>query len=107
MFGSDPTKQSTLAVHLKRVDRIYRPGEKLEGKVVVDAYKGWQHQGLRLIATGYVYLNSSAKGVGILDVMSTSLKPILLLKDDIEIASVGSFADGDTSIPFTYVISMS
>jgi len=52
MFTAD--RQSSISIHCKRIDRIYRPFEKLEGKVVVDAYKGWQHQGLRLYATGWV-----------------------------------------------------
>lgn len=102
MFGGE--RQSSLRIALKRIDRIYRHGEKCEGRVIVDAYKGWQHQGLRLYATGYVYLNTSAKGVGIMDVMSSGIKPVLLLKEEIEIASVGSFADGETSIPFEFQV---
>ena len=81
---------------------MYHPGEKCEGKVIVDAYKGWQHQGLKLYAFGYVYLNTSAKGVGIMDVMASGLQPIMLLRDEIEIASSGSFADGETIIPFEF-----
>ena len=84
---------------------MYHPGEKCEGKVIVDAYKGWQHQGLKLYAFGYVYLNTSAKGVGIMDVMASGLQPIMLLRDEIEIASSGSFADGETIIPFEFQVS--
>jgi len=101
MFGD---RQSSISVHVKRVDRTYRPGDKLEGKVVVDAYKGWQHQGVKLYATGYVYLNTSAKGVGIMDLMSNTIKPIIVLKEDIEIAVPGNFYDGETPIPFEFAI---
>ena len=87
-----------------RVDRVYNPGEKCEGTVIVNAYKGWQHQGLKLSAFGYVYLNTSAKGVGIMDVMSSGLQPIMLLRDEMEIASSGSFAEGKTSIPFEFQV---
>ena len=71
---------------------------------MVDAYKGWQHQGLKLYAFGYVYLNTSAKGVGIMDVISSGLQPIPLLRDEIEVAQPGSFADGETSIPFEFEV---
>lgn len=99
---SDSGRQSSISIQVKRIDRTFRSGEKLEGKVLIDAYKGWQHQGVKLRASGHVYLNTAAKGVGIMDVLSTGIKPILLLQEEIDIAPPGSFADGETSIPFEF-----
>jgi hypothetical protein len=103
MFG-ESGRQSSISIQVKRVDRTFRSGEKLEGKVVVDAYKGWQHQGVKLRVSGHVYLNTAAKGVGIMDVLSTGIKPIVLLQEEIDIAPAGSFADGETSIPFEFAV---
>jgi len=39
-----------------------------------------------------------------MDVISSGIKPITLLKEEIEVASAGSFADGETSIPFEFAV---
>ena len=80
--------QSSLAIILKRVDRVYRPNELVEGKVVVNAYKGWVHNGLKMVVEGAVHLTTTARGVGILDVMSSGIRPIQIIKEEFEVSNI-------------------
>lgn len=96
-------EHSSLDVKLNKFDRIYRPNNKVEGTVTVHAYKGWQHAGLKLTVEGKVYLNSTSRGVGILDSMNAT-KPITIFSDEIEIAPAGKFVDGSTEIPFEFAL---
>ena len=41
-------EHSSLDVKLKRVDRIYRPGEVVEGILIINAKSGWSHNGISL-----------------------------------------------------------
>ena len=54
---------SSLEIRLKRVDRIYHVGETVEGTVVVHAYKGWSHTGVKLVAEGVIHLSSTSRGI--------------------------------------------
>ena len=42
MASTDMTS-SSIEIRLKRIDRVYRPNEKVEGTVVIYAYKGDRH----------------------------------------------------------------
>lgn len=97
-------EHSYLEVKLKKFDRVCRPGEKLEGTVTVHAFKGWQHQGLTLVTEGKIYLNSTPKGVGILDAAAANIKPIVIAREEFVLAPPGKFADGPTDVPFEFVL---
>lgn len=43
-----------MEVKLRRVDRIYRPGETVDGLVVVTSRGGWSHMGINLRVLGQV-----------------------------------------------------
>jgi hypothetical protein len=94
---------SYLEIKLHKFDRVYRPNSRVDGTVVVHAYKGWQHQGLKLVVEGKVYLNSTARGVGILDSMNSN-KPISLFREETELVSPGKFIDGPTDVPFDFIV---
>lgn len=93
-------EKSTIDVKMSRLDRVYRPKEKVEGVVVVNAYKGWSHSGINIVAEGLIHLNQNGRGV----VLPTDLgiKPTLILRQEKEVAPAGKFNDGVFEIPFSF-----
>ena len=95
-------ESSSLTINLNKFERVYRPKSSVEGSVDVHAYKGWQHQGLKLFIEGKVYLNYSGRGQGLLDSMTSTMKPSIIYSDELEITASGKFADGTTNVPFSF-----
>ncbi|KNC47436.1 down syndrome critical region protein 3 [Thecamonas trahens ATCC 50062] len=93
---------SSLTVVLKRVDRIYRPGDMVEGVVVVESGSPVSHQGINLTCTGMVTMQLSAKSVGLFESFYNSLKPQTLLNVEIEVAKAGKLPKGRTELPFAF-----
>jgi hypothetical protein len=98
------SQSSSIEVKLKRVDRVYRPNEKVEGTVVVNAYKGWGHQGVKMTIDGSVLTNSVNTGIGIIDNLASSTRPFTILKEEINISPPGNFPNGVTEIPFQFAL---
>lgn len=95
-------ESSSLVINLNKFERVYRAGAAVEGSVDVNAYKGWQHQGLKLLVEGKVYLNYTGRGQGLLDSFSSTVKPTTIYSQELEIATSGKFNDGTTNVPFTF-----
>jgi hypothetical protein len=94
---------ASLDIRLKRVDRVYQPGEMVSGTVAVDAGKGgMSHNGISLYVDGTVTLQLSAKSVGLFEAFYNSLKPIQMLSLSIEVAKPGKLPEGLTEIPFEF-----
>jgi len=93
---------ASIDVRLKRVDRIYRPGETVEGVVVVRSKGSLSHTGIQLFAEGVVTMQLSAKSVGLFEAFYNSLKPVDLLKTQIEVASAGKLPAGTVELPFAF-----
>jgi len=91
----------SLDIRLKRVDRIYRPGEDVSGVVVVSTPSKISHSGVRLVLEGVVNLKASPRTIGILDT-SNSVKPFTNVFSSIDLAAAGKFESGDTEIPFEF-----
>jgi len=91
-----------MEIKLKKVDRIYRPGDKVEGFVVINTKGKLSHNGIRLVLEGNVSLQLSAKSVGLFEAFYNSVKPIQLLFYSIDLAKPGKFEDGETEIPFEF-----
>lgn len=99
-------EHSSIDIKLKKFDRVYRPQDTISGCIIVNAYKGWPHVGVKLLMEGKVYLNSSGRGAGILDAMSANLtKPTTIFRDEIDVLPPGKFADGVAEVPFEFVLS--
>lgn len=96
-------EHSYIEIKLNKFDRVYRPNSRVDGTIIVHAYKGWQHQGLKMLVEGKVYMNSTARGVGILDSM-TSNKPMSIFREETELVSAGKFNDGPTEVPFEFIV---
>lgn len=97
-------EHSTLEIVLKRVDRIYRPGEIVDGKLIVSARKGWSHRGISMKVTGSAQLQLSHRSLGLFESVS-SVRPRELLETTIELAPPGRVPDGATEIPFEFELS--
>ena len=95
---------SSIDVKFKRADRIYHPNDRVEGTVVINAFKGWSHQGVRMQIDGAVLTNTSNTGIGIIDNLASSLRPVVILKEEISIATPGNFPNGTIEIPFQFAL---
>ena len=97
-------EHSSIDIKLRRMDRVYRPPSAVDGSVIINAFKGWQHQGLKMFVDGIVYLTSAGVSVGVYDTTDPHGKTMTLVKEEFEIASPGSFANGVTEIPFEFLL---
>ena len=88
---------------LKRVDRIYRPGDLVEGVVVATSPKGTlSHKGITITMEGVVTLQLSARSIGLFDAFYNSLKPVQLVSQTAEVCKAGKLPEGSTEIPFEF-----
>lgn len=94
---------SYLEIKLKKADRMYRPGDTVDGIITVNAYKGWSHQGINLTVDGVVYLSSTSKGIMALGSEYVG-RQIKLISEQVEVCGPGKFADGPTEVPFEFVV---
>lgn len=99
-------EHSSLDINLKRVDRIYRPGEKVNGVVVVAARAGWMHKGITMRVNGTAKLQLSQRSLGLFESVSSNsqVKPYDLVRTSLEIAPPGRVPDGVTEIPFEFAL---
>jgi hypothetical protein len=94
---------SSLEIRLNRLDRVYRPNEKVEGIIVVNAYKGWSHSGIQVEAEGLIFLSHNNRGfVGLRGDLAN--RPTSILKQSFQATGPGKFPDGATEIPFEFTI---
>jgi len=91
---------SYLGIKLNHVDRTYRPNETVEGYIVVNAKKGWKHNGLRMVATGTVQMVTDSRSG-----FSTTIPPTIILAESQELVGSGSFPNGETKVPFSFKLS--
>lgn len=97
-------ESSYVDLKLKRLDRVYRPKEKVEGIVIVGAKKGWSHSGIHLVVEGLIYLSHSNRGFAGIGGDSAN-KPIHIMRQELTVCNSGKFADGVTDIPFDFTLS--
>lgn len=72
--------------------------------VIISSKGKTSHNGVRIVMEGNVSLQLSAKSVGLFEAFYTSVKPIQLLFYSIDLAKSGKFEDGDTEIPFEFIL---
>ncbi|KAJ1406649.1 down syndrome critical region protein 3 [Ochromonadaceae sp. CCMP2298] len=97
---SQPEK-SSIEVKLSRMDRVYRQKDRIEGTVIVNAFKGWSHTGINMVVLGAIHLNHSGRGVSAVDAV---IKPIEILHIEKEVCPAGKFGEGVVEIPFDFAI---
>jgi len=57
----------TLNINLDRVDRTYKPGDKVTGNINIHSTSSFAHSGIAIEMTGVVGLQYSAKSVGLFE----------------------------------------
>eukprot|EP01117_Protostelium_nocturnum_P004110 TRINITY_DN1539_c0_g1_i1.p1 TRINITY_DN1539_c0_g1~~TRINITY_DN1539_c0_g1_i1.p1 ORF type:complete len:306 (-),score=94.70 TRINITY_DN1539_c0_g1_i1:37-954(-) len=92
----------SLDIRVKRVDRIYRPGENVSGVVIVSTASKLSHSGIRLVLEGVVNLKHSEHTSGILDSMNNAVKPFQNVFLTIDLVPPGKFEAGETQLPFEF-----
>lgn len=92
----------SLDIKLKRVDKVYQPGDSVAGVVVVTTKGPLSHNGVTLVLDGSVNLQLSAKSVGLFEAFYNSLKPVQLISYNVDLAPPGKFPDGTTELPFEF-----
>jgi len=95
-------ESSSLEIKVDRFDRVYRPGDTIRGNVIVQAYKGWSHNGLNLTAEGTIHTLVQASGMSLSGDTQTA-QSIFSHKE--ELLPVGKVRDGITDIPFEFILS--
>eukprot|EP01087_Luapelamoeba_hula_P003369 TRINITY_DN13172_c0_g1_i1.p1 TRINITY_DN13172_c0_g1~~TRINITY_DN13172_c0_g1_i1.p1 ORF type:complete len:299 (+),score=28.02 TRINITY_DN13172_c0_g1_i1:26-922(+) len=93
---------TTIDVVLKKADRSYRPGDIVAGIVVVSSKSAFTHGGITLTMEGVVTLQLSAKSTGMFEAFYNSLKPVLLVHVQAEVAPSGKLPDGVIEFPFEF-----
>ncbi|CAI0400415.1 unnamed protein product [Linum tenue] len=97
---------ATVELKLSKSNRIYRPSETLEGKIVVKSPSSFSHYGVRLGINGSVnlqVLKLTVRGgtAGIIESFYGVVKPIPIVNKIIEVKPSGKIAAGTTVIPFS------
>jgi len=91
-----------MSVRLERVDRIYRTGERVRGVVVIQRSGSMSHSGITMKVEGVIKLQLSARSVGLFEAFYSSIKPMVLLDYEIDVAKPGKVPDGVTEFPFEF-----
>ena len=101
---SAPIEHSSILIKLSKPDRIYHPSDVVSGVVIVNCFKGWSHQGVKITVEGNVALSIATRVAGMIDTVVAYGKPVTVLKHEAEIAPAGKFNDGVIEIPFTFPV---
>jgi hypothetical protein len=89
---------------LRRYNRVYTPGEQVDGQIIIAGKAGQSHGGIKLTVEGGVSMQLSANSVGLFEAFSSNLKPVTLLSYNKEVLPPGKFTDAQTIIPFNFVL---
>ncbi|CAA7402031.1 unnamed protein product [Spirodela intermedia] len=89
-----------IELKLSRSNRIYRPSEAVEGKIVTTSSAPLSHQDIRVSISG------SVRGglAGVVDSLYSVVKPIYLVKNSVVVSSSGKLAPGTNEIPFSITL---
>mmetsp|Transcript_39359 Transcript_39359/g.92057 ORF Transcript_39359/g.92057 Transcript_39359/m.92057 type:complete len:306 (-) Transcript_39359:783-1700(-) len=98
----------SLDVKVDRVDRVYHPGDKVRGTVIIHApsAQALVHDGVSVRADGMVNMQLSSKAVGLFEAFYSGAKPIVLLSWQQELAAAGKLAGGTSELPFAFTLNV-
>ncbi|CAJ1952088.1 unnamed protein product [Sphenostylis stenocarpa] len=91
----------SVELKLSRPNRIYRPSETLEGKIVVKAQSSISHYEIRLTVKGSVNLQVRGGSAGVVESLYGVIKPIPIVNRVIGVKSSGKIGMGTSEIPFS------
>ncbi|XP_052176446.1 uncharacterized protein LOC127790797 isoform X3 [Diospyros lotus] len=96
----------SVELKLSRFNRIYRPSEPLEGKIIIKLPSSISHNGIRLTLSGSVNLQVRGGSAGVIESLYGVLKPISILNKSVEVRSSGRIGSGTTEIPFSVAMKL-
>ncbi|KAI5660285.1 hypothetical protein M9H77_29078 [Catharanthus roseus] len=91
----------SVEIKLSRSNRIYRPDEPLQGKIIIKLSSSISHQGIRLNVNGLVNLQVRGGSAGVIESFYGVVKPIPIVNKTIDVRPSGRIASGTTEIPFS------
>ncbi|KAL2944616.1 Down syndrome critical region protein 3-like protein [Bienertia sinuspersici] len=94
----------SVEIKLSRSNRIYRPDESIDGKIITNFSSPISHYGVRLIVNGSVNLQVRGGSAGVVESVVGVLKPISIVKKSVEIRPSGKIGSGTTEIPFSLTL---
>ncbi|XP_057737002.1 uncharacterized protein LOC130954285 isoform X2 [Arachis stenosperma] len=94
----------SIDLKLSRFNRIYRPSEALEGKIIIKTQSSISHYGIRLTLKGSVNMQVRGGSAGVVESLYGVIKPIPILNRTIEVKPSGKIASGTTEIPFSVTL---
>ena len=94
----------SIDVRLDKPDRVYYPGEKVTGAVVVTCdSSSMSFNSISMDVKGEIRLQLSARSVGLFEAFYSSIKPMVLLDYELDISGGGGkVQSGDTEFPFEF-----
>jgi hypothetical protein len=90
---------ATLEIRLSRPDRTYSAGETVSGVVVLTSPTPVSHAGLHVRVAGVVTPILDPRTTGLFEALYSSLKPIEVMSNDIELFGPGKLPGG---VPFPF-----
>ncbi|KZV24867.1 Down syndrome critical region protein 3 [Dorcoceras hygrometricum] len=96
----------SIEIKLSRSNRIYRPDEPLEGKVIFKLNSGASYQSIRITIDGAVNLQVRGGSAGVIESVYGMIKPIQIMnsKKVVDVRSSGKLGSGTTEIPFSVIL---
>ncbi|EYU24156.1 hypothetical protein ABFS82_04G130600 [Erythranthe guttata] len=94
----------SIEIKLSRFNRIYRPDEILEGKLIARLTSAISYQSIRLTVNGAVNLQVRGGSAGVVESLYGVIKPIPIVKKVVDIRSSGKIGSGITEIPFSVIL---
>ncbi|KAM1026590.1 hypothetical protein ACFX2J_039378 [Malus domestica] len=92
----------SIELKLSRINRVYRPTELIEGKIVVKSSSSISHYGIRLAVNGSVNMQVLGGSAGVIESLVGVAKPISIVRNKIiEVRPSGKIASGTSEIPFS------
>ena len=79
----------------------------MTGNAVISSKGSHSHGGVILKVEGTVQLQLSPNSVGLLESLSSTMKPVGLISLTKEVLAAGKFSDGKTSVPFEFKLNPS
>lgn len=93
----------TIEVRLSRPDRTYSAGETVSGVVILNSPAPVAHNGLIVKVSGVVYPTLDPRTTGLLEALYSSLKPIEILSNTVELFGPGKLPGG-VGFPFEFPV---
>jgi len=95
----------SIDIKLGKMDRVYRPGDRVSGTAVVGVHGApLAHDGIAIVAEGSASLQLSAKSVGLFEAFYSTIKPQKLFSFHAVLEPSGKLTDGRHNFDFDFEI---